>query len=453
MEMRKAELEKKYNKVFHSRGNVGITKISCTSDLFPNQEVNIKSSLLIYGINGSGKTNFLKAISGSINEDTQELTFLNNTIDIRNGKLFYYISPSDTVVDTKSKCTLYLPQEDEGLLAETLLQYHPTVFDNDALSGINYVLSSKFLKISVYEIDSFEEDIVFIKTEDANGIRDIHTLSHGEIYCILIYWYIVFKLEDKHIVIDEPETYLYPSAQQRLIDLIVSIVDYSTRQTIIATHSRDIVYKLSTGTILRVEKLNGEEFLFFDGTHRDPQVFELGLKTKPPVIFIVEDNKAKLFLHNLIFKSELSPTRDIYILTARNGESDLSQIYKRILNTDNIELVLCYDADINQEGKDGIPQDVSAVSISLPGKDSPEEEVINIINIKNTDYINLFENKVVILGAWRKAQGNDHHDFFKNMSTDTNISEFELFLKGIELWKENNKELVTTFLHRIKDII
>ncbi|MBL0642587.1 AAA family ATPase [Aeromonas veronii] len=450
MEMRKAELDKKYNKVLHSQGNVGITKISCTSEVFPAQEVKIKSSLLIYGINGSGKTNFLKTISGSIGEDTQGLTFLNNTIDIKHGKLFCYISPSDTVVDTKSKCTLYLPQENHELLAETLLQYHPTVFDDDALSGINYVLSSKFLNISVYEIDSFEEDVLFIKTEDDNGTRDIYTLSHGEIYCILLYWYIVFKLEDKHIVIDEPETYLYPSAQQRLIDLIVSIVDYSTRQTIIATHSRDIVYKLSIGTTLRVEKLSGEEFLFFDGTHTDSQVFELGLKTKPPIIFIVEDNKAKLFLQNLIFKSELHPTRGIYILTAKNGESDLSQIYKRILNTDSIDLVLCYDADINQEGKNGIPEDVSAVSISLPGQDSPEEEVINVINMKNADYINLFENKAVILGALRKAQGNDHHDFFKNMSVDTNIQEHELFSKGIELWKENNKELVTTFLNIIK---
>ncbi|MGL6431424.1 hypothetical protein ACSZM8_14855 [Aeromonas caviae] len=123
------------------------------------------------------------------------------------------------------------------------------------------------------------------------------------------------------------------------------------------------------------------------------------------------------------------------------------------MNTDSIDFVLCYDADINQEGKDGIPQDVSAVSISLPGKDSPEEEVINIINIKNADYINLFENKMAILGALRKAQGNDHHDFFKNMSTDTNVSEFELFLKGIELWKENNKEIVMAFLQRIKSMV
>ncbi|RDH82465.1 MAG: hypothetical protein DIZ80_09240 [endosymbiont of Galathealinum brachiosum] len=453
MDLRAAELDKVHKKILHSTPTCGVTSLTSGAGVFPESSVVMKSAAVVYGINGSGKTRFLKQLSAC---DDETFDFHNATVTLNPDRNYHYYSPSDEVVLIKDRLADISSADD---FDEVLQQFHPIIFSLDEIQVINHILGSSYSSIRIYEIDSYaggdgEEIIFFAIIEDNYGERNCLELSHGEVYCIHLIWWLKYKLGDDNLLIDEPETYLYPMAQSRLVDMVLKLVGLDDNQILFSTHSRDVVKKLKTASQIYQVQIDGDQCLFLEDDLSREAVFDMGLSEPSVTIFLVEDAKAKKFLECLLRSYSFEADDLKYVIPAKNGEGDLKSIVDRMINTGGVRIVLCYDADVAKNA--GVPEAVENISVLLPGVDSPEEELINVIQEKENSYLVKFDesDRVSVLTALRKCAGGDHHDFFVEMSKSCDVDMWLLFDNAFSVWQEQdfNAIKVKEFLSSLEQV-
>jgi len=447
IDLRKAEIAKLYKKAQFSAPKAGITSIKSNIEYVDLTEIKLKGLNVIYGINGSGKTLFLKTLEGH----DSCFNFFNTNVSLNDSPDFIYYSPSDSVV--KSKETVQ--KISQSLLQETLEQYSPIVLADDEVRQVNYVIGASYTSINIFEIENDDEEYIFISVTEGEVKREHSGLSDGEIYIIHLFWFLKYKLEHRHLLIDEPESYLYPKAQIRMIELIIMLVDVSIQQVFIASHSKDIVSALQRCSLLKLIKQSDEEFIFNEGNPNDQLLGEMGLKTNQPKLVLVEDAKAKAFLSFLIDQYVTQDTHHLLIVSSANGEGDLSSVFNRISELEREHILLCYDADASD--KDLIPKDLLDNAISLPGTLAPEQELLVVIESCSKEFIKSFEEefRVPIIEGLAQLKGQDHHDYFEELSKVSRVNMWEIFKNACHIWlalpenSTNSEHFISEFVEYI----
>ena len=205
---------------------------------------------ILVGINGSGKTTFLNALTDLVESSKKK----NTPIDVATNPHKNLVSPmtyiraiDNTPVDKK---------KNESVLSKHLVR---VINQNpEEASFFNYLLRSlvDFKKSEVVKknvlafldiVNSFFEETgkkatydfsparLFFLNENMNDIR-IDQLSSGEKQLLLVLLQVFLQEKQKSILLmDEPEVSLHISWQQKLIDTIVKL--NHNCQLIIATHS------------------------------------------------------------------------------------------------------------------------------------------------------------------------------------------------------------------------
>ncbi|WP_421315263.1 ATP-dependent nuclease [Aeromonas veronii] len=470
---RKAKIDDFHRRITDARDILGVNRIEFTAPFGDGdvRAIEINTPVIIFGANGSGKTRILNAIGKKLGN---RVTFHNVTIYIEDDVEVKYYSPSDSVISVISQVENTVGKYDEDLLNDVLNEAAPYTFDEKRLDFVNYILSSRFDSISVYEISAVTEidtegrdeddegEVVPYFTVSEGGVsRRMTHLSHGEIYCIHFIWMFTVKYPSGILLVDEPETYLYPLAQNRFIDVLTCIScdgHARSRQSILATHSKNIIEKGRSYNVINMYKVNGEQYSFMTTENQDhnTRMQSMGLRVTKPFILLVEDAKARLFLRMIIEKCGSDRLKDLDKLyfAAANGHSFLTRFKSHLLDFNGFVVALVYDAD----AVDQINQINEGISKTLPGLRNPEEDLISSVTFDNgfgfVSSLTDGYDKVVMLQAVRECLNINHHDFFIELARCISADEIKVFELVLDYWLsvENNRNISEDFCTSLEDL-
>lgn len=286
--------------------------------------------------------------------------------------------------------------------------------END-LSLVNYVLSARYESVEFREIE-LDEDLVrprFSVLIDGRRV-DGSELSYGEQLILYIFWRLNYRVCDSSLLlIEEPETGLSPATQARLLDILAVASVKKNCQIIIATHSPFIVQYLGEDNVLVFKK---GEAITWQKARNEEHLQELGLTLGKTHLFVVEDNKAKLFLQRILDRYGSKMRRKAEILYV-GGEGNVTSIMSKT-DSESLELTVLGVVDADQkECKKSNDLVRSGRCLFLPGTKAPEEEVISFI-LANTGVFasQLGVRERVLCDAFRMLEGVNHHDYFSELS-------------------------------------
>jgi len=106
------------------------------------------------------------------------------------------------------------------------------------------------LRIQDLEYKPTISDNIYLFVYDGGFTADIGSMGSGLQMWLQIIWFISRCSKDATIILDEPDVYMHPDMQSR----ILRIVRNEFKQSIIATHSVEIISKVEPYNIVNVDK-------------------------------------------------------------------------------------------------------------------------------------------------------------------------------------------------------
>ncbi|WP_281545235.1 AAA family ATPase [Grimontia sp. SpTr1] len=447
---RSARIGDSFRKLQYSKYTSGLEYIESEKGQLAISEnkIEVDKTLVLFGLNGSGKTQLLKELSKG-NDSLGNIKF-----KAKDNSEFYYFSPSELVVSIKNSIENKTKNFGRALFEEKLNEYTPLILAEDEIKKINYILATDFSEILVYELEAEQPDEpeipYFITTDSSGDVRCTSNLSHGEKYIITLVWFLKYKNESS-LLFDEPETYLYPAAQKRLIEVLVILMDPYRNQIIVATHSKDVIKALRIAKIVNITKFRKNEFLINDDYEDNASIMGI---IRPVTLLMVEDAKSRAFLDFIRDEFNLDDRigKQSIIISAKNGFGDINKIYSSILDFDGFSFSVILDNDLEVKGE--IPKNLESISLTLPGKMNPEYDILEVINRKRENFVSAFqsEHQYTVAQFLQTAIVCDDHDFFVELSKLTEIKEFDIFKIGFQIWLEDadNRRGCENFIRQLE---
>ncbi len=106
------------------------------------------------------------------------------------------------------------------------------------------------LKISSLEYNPNRSDYICLFLEDAKFPAEVGLMGSGIQMWLQIIWFICRSKGSETIILDEPDVYMHPDLQLRVLKLVKSLF----KQVLIATHSIEIISNVSPRNIVTIEK-------------------------------------------------------------------------------------------------------------------------------------------------------------------------------------------------------
>lgn len=96
-----------------------------------------------------------------------------------------------------------------------------------------------------------EENKYFLMVQDGDFVAEVGWMGHGLQMWLQVMWFLARSSQSPTVVLDEPDVYMHPDLQRRLVRLVRG----RHRQVIVATHSVEIMSEVSPEEILVVERV------------------------------------------------------------------------------------------------------------------------------------------------------------------------------------------------------
>lgn len=425
----------------------------------------------ICGLNGVGKSTLLSCIKSVIGIEDDSI-FTNNKVQgvvgaelvvnrkeitlsasesaVKNGfqcEFFQYIDSNQSIELLK----LWAEQTN---LEEYLEGFEAYSFTTEELEEISWLIGKTYEKcISIETQEETNYKQVFFQVTSNRQSYTSKSMGVGE-HSILYMYYILKKSisKDTFVIIEEPESYISISSQQRFMDFIAERISTHRISVVLTTHSPYILRNIRNENTLLVSNIRGKMHITLLGDDIDAES-HLGLKKntrhqKIATIF-VEDYLARIFLETLLNEEAPILTNQVDIVSV-NGEN---QITKRISFDDSkymsYKFIGIYDGDMREK------LDIHNLKWPhnfLPVKSCVEKEIFDYIyNDTNLSKVieNLSLNQNVFYTIIAEHEGEDCHDWFSNICMDANIEQSS-FIKAFYLeWKNENSESISQFINFI----
>lgn len=108
----------------------------------------------------------------------------------------------------------------------------------------------KGLRIKEIVYDYVEDDYIRIFVSDSSFVSELGMMGSGLQMWLQIMWFLSRTRECSTIILDEPDVYMHPDLQRKLI----RIIKKRYPQTIIATHSIEIMAEVDSKNIITIDK-------------------------------------------------------------------------------------------------------------------------------------------------------------------------------------------------------
>lgn len=106
------------------------------------------------------------------------------------------------------------------------------------------------LRVRSLDYDSITSDYISLFVEDAKFPAEIGLMGSGIQMWLQIIWFICRSQGNETIILDEPDVYMHPDLQLKILSLVKSLY----KQVIIATHSVEIISNVSPSDIVTIDK-------------------------------------------------------------------------------------------------------------------------------------------------------------------------------------------------------
>ena len=99
-----------------------------------------------------------------------------------------------------------------------------------------------------------ESDYISLFIEDAKFPAEIGLMGSGIQMWLQIIWFICRSMQSETIILDEPDVYMHPDMQLKVLKIVKSMF----KQVVIATHSIEIISNVSPRNIIAIDKKVGK---------------------------------------------------------------------------------------------------------------------------------------------------------------------------------------------------
>jgi predicted ATPase len=350
---------------------------------------------------------------------------------------------------------------------ELLPQYGANEYDYSQLEGIGSITGKRYSSCKVLELDDFDDDQVsdcgyddvipyFIVAED--GVEyGSEKMGTGELAAHILFWVMQRVNNNSLLFIEEPETFISPIAQSRLMSYMAHYATKKNVWLVITTHSMGVVANVPLKHIKLLSK-NDLNVSILENPKRNQVDKILGLSSTYSNILFVEDLASKNFLRSIVNHIDLDLSTSIDVVIAESASSISSILYTFPKTSHNwIKIVGIYDGDMKARMKTVL--DINRAKwnfVCLPKDVAPEIVVRDYVDLnykKFSAVINMDADHVLF--ALGNLKGENFHDWPKKLSEYLDIEESFALKSMFDIWvdDEANKLDVLGFYNNLKKAI
>ncbi|MDY2563786.1 AAA family ATPase [Pseudomonas syringae] len=441
----------------------------CGIDEVEDITLNFTSALTsICGRNGVGKTSLLKLIYKVLTKedlglgvfrdsDTSKLSIklmrrgkeidINPNDGIKIPNTFYF-DPSTFALKIIEE---YKRDTDKNGWMNGTAKYE---LDEESLLWIGRITGKAYQRITVSEVSHIIEDTTFPYFEactDSNTYRT-EDMGQGEHKILVMAWRFMSLEKDSILIMEEPESFICPVSQLRLMEFITTIANEKKINILMSTHSEHILKEQGISSI-NVMFLGAKRKI---ATDHLKALTSLGLTPEKKSVLLVEDLFAKLVLETILKDRDpgIYLKSHIHVL---EGESNIQMLSKHYKGIAGLNYIAVYDADQIIQN-DEFPQNIPKIFLPSADRLPPEKEVIKSIKPhahRLAELIN-FRGDHNDFNAIINRISADSHEFFLDLVKECHdLGEFiNLGLvkqSSITLWIELNTILIDQFIFEINN--
>jgi energy-coupling factor transporter ATP-binding protein EcfA2 len=219
-------------------------------------------------------------------------------------------------------------------------------------------------------------DPVSLLVQDGGFVSEVGWMGHGLQMWLQIIWFLSRINENEIVILDEPDVYMHPDLQRKLIRLLRN----KFKQVIVATHSIEIISEVEPENILIIDKEKGksifankvpvvQRILNSIGSIHNLQLTKLWASKK---LLIVEGEDIAILkrLQNILFPESIEPFDSIpnFDIGGWGGWSTARGSGKLLKETvdDTIKIYCLFDSDYHsKEVKDKRIEEAERIGISI----------------------------------------------------------------------------------------
>lgn len=429
-----------------------------------------KGITAIAGKNGVGKSTLISSLYNSVLSENSNRCKIDSLIDLndfevtvsifRNGETILVgaseLEDGELTPYLFDPCS-YIPNYLSFIrkldnLDEQLEQIGQREYSNEHLLNINYLTNSLYSSVKVWNIEQEYDEhpvIPFFEVERNGVVYKSNTMGIGELSLLYFFWLIerISSISENALLfIEEPESYLPPKTQKRLMNCLAWLISSKGVSAILSTHSEHILSFIDPESIhLMID--HGQEKRFYRDLDSVREILELGLQktTSKKGLLSVEDKSALILL-----KALLGDLSDLYSFEIAGSEGDLIKRCGIFLNSvDDYMFRAIFDGD--SQGKFVAQLMNCNVHRYLPSAHAPDELIYYyFIGLDNTIIASELGVDVVRIEiAKESVQGVDFHDYFREFVKFFPFDETTLFSILCRHWCLNHTAQVEEFVRSL----
>lgn len=484
MNLRQARINDFWRRAFKRKFDVYIKSISLDGDhLFSDFVTRIDNGVVcIIGKNGIGKSNFIRTIYNAFQTEESNRELFKIPI-LSDGTITFQVQNHNEIKNYTTNVGLSI-KENEGLITSFIFDPCNTIptlqnlissqsnfeellegfgvkeMTEDDIEVIQYLTKSIYKKVDLIIIEeelSGFSSLPFFKVIKDNVDYDVRTMGLGELSLFYFYWLIEHIRQhegDKILLIEEPESFLPPSSQEKLADILAKFISETGVSCLISSHSEHILKRVPRENILIFRK-EQNKIKCKQASDKHEFLNILGLTAPKIGLLLFEDSAAKLFFKALI-KHSKEHVVDSFYFHISGSEGDIVNDLKRIPSEiESFRILGIFDGDCRN---DQLGLGEKSIYTFLPSENSPEKLLIDFIRGVSQNDLSLLFNRTEeeIAHAIEDTYGSDQHDYFeilsKKLDIDYNFIMTSLFDKWINSHKNSQSvdEFIIDFGKKVK---
>lgn len=130
--------------------------------------------------------------------------------------------------------------------------------DSEEYKNFKDIIENTWTGIKIHDLYS-ENGELFLQLRDTDFVDEVSIMGHGVQMWLQTMWFLSRVGKNSIVVLDEPDVYMHPDLQRKLIRMLKN----AYKQTIIATHSIEIISEVQPKEILIIDR-NKKESAFVD---------------------------------------------------------------------------------------------------------------------------------------------------------------------------------------------
>jgi predicted ATPase len=426
--------------------------------------------VILTGKNGVGKSTFINALKFAFNiqEEKEECGIISSVesfqivlvdrkgqeIVIEDGKILKQEFQLPDIIDMTFDTTLYSffkksSTEERNDYLKELEQYDVEYLPPDSLRILqsfiekNIILAERIVDLEDFEDSEGESNEISLNekkeyyriTLDNGTVYDSYTMGSGEFFLNEFLWGLQDLPKCSIVIIEELENYLHSEVQKKIIELVHELSHTNHIQFILTTHSPTIIdHVLRSSLVLIQYEISNVKI-----TPNCPSWLakdELGTTIRDKKIVLVEDEKAKSFLRQIISFNCPSLLNQIEI-TNCEGETKIEKIMKSINDVKLKNFIGVVDGDCTNQKILSTPH-----ILKLPGNDVPEKIVVaeTKANSKKLSEMILIKEDSIKQALELATTREDHHEWISKIARDLGQTSDSLWDSMIKIWYQNHSD-------------